>query len=433
MKTKLSILLVLLLFVCYIPNGITTNALGLKETVNSCVITPEDGALLTNTNVTISVTFNITPYPVPSNQYWDKSHYQAMITIDGTTKYNDYIYNLIDDEYGSSSDLHKWEGSVSFQASLGYGSHTVIAYYNNTKYTTNTFTITNADTTPPTAPTVNLSRTGWGNNNVSFSITNGTDSGSGVSKSQYQIDSSTGSWTDYSSQVTVSTEGSHIIYARTLDNSGNISAVASSSFGIDKTAPVLNLTTDTTSPVSSITLTANASDNLSGIKSITLPSGNVVNSSSTTYVVTANGSYTFTSTDNAGNTISQTITVNNIKTVSLTVNSTTYSNSGHVNASSQNILFATVNVTVTANNSYSLIISTTSDLIGSKQNISKSYLMAQIDGVNSSPVSLGSGGSVTLANSLSATTATYNIKFYLQGGWIYKPDAYSLPVSITAQ
>lgn len=90
----------------------------------------------------------------------------------------------------------------------------------------------------PTAPVINPTTTAWTKNDVTFTITNGNDTVSGVQKSQYKID--TGTWTDYSGEVTISNEGTHTIYARTLDNVNNIGTEASITVNIDKTNPVVN-------------------------------------------------------------------------------------------------------------------------------------------------------------------------------------------------
>jgi len=95
---------------------------------------------------------------------------------------------------------------------------------------------TKIDRTPPTAPTINPSTTEWTNQNVTFTVTNGVDTLSGVLKSQYKVGVN-GAWTDYSSTVTVSTEGIIPLFARTLDVAGNISSEASVTIRIDKTPP----------------------------------------------------------------------------------------------------------------------------------------------------------------------------------------------------
>ena len=89
--------------------------------------------------------------------------------------------------------------------------------------------------------------------------------------------------------------------------------------------------TDTTPPSGSVTLSPTAittgnviinftaTDSESGVKSVTLPNGVIVNSSTTTYIATDNGVYYFTVTDNDGNIKSIPITISNIdRTITIT-------------------------------------------------------------------------------------------------------------------
>lgn len=116
------------------------------------------------------------------------------------------------------------------------------------------------DKTAPTAPVVTASQSDWTKGSVTVAVTDGTDAGSGVAKSQYKIGSA-GVWTDYASLITVTSEGETVIYARTLDLVGNLSAEASASARIDKTAP--------TAP----TVTASASGWTNGNVAVTVTSG----------------------------------------------------------------------------------------------------------------------------------------------------------------
>lgn len=90
--------------------------------------------------------------------------------------------------------------------------------------------VANIDKTGPGAPTINPNRTGFGTTNVSFTITNGVDTGIGSDYSEYQING--GAWTRYSTAVTVSTDGNYTINARSIDKFGNVGAIGSTSFSI---------------------------------------------------------------------------------------------------------------------------------------------------------------------------------------------------------
>jgi len=93
------------------------------------------------------------------------------------------------------------------------------------------------DKTPPTAPSITVNPSTWTNGTITVTITAGTDSFSGVNRTEYRING--GTWTVYSSSFTVSTEGVHTIEARSIDNVGNISAISSAQAKIDKTAPTV--------------------------------------------------------------------------------------------------------------------------------------------------------------------------------------------------
>lgn len=91
------------------------------------------------------------------------------------------------------------------------------------------------DKTKPTKPTIKLSSTTETSSNVTFTITNGTDSNSGVSKTQYKIGN--GSWQNYSSQVTLlNNTGVKTVYAKTIDKAGNESETVSATGKCDKDA-----------------------------------------------------------------------------------------------------------------------------------------------------------------------------------------------------
>jgi hypothetical protein len=71
----------------------------------------------------------------------------------------------------------------------------------------------------------------------------------------------------------------------------------------------LSTTSATTGPV---TITLSAYDDLSGVAAITAPDGTLVQASTATYSVNANGTYTFKVIDNAANTATIPVTVSNI-------------------------------------------------------------------------------------------------------------------------
>ena len=114
----------------------------------------------------------------------------------------------------------------------------------------------------------------------------------------------------YEKSFEVSENGTYEVEVE--DFSGNKTKKSITVSNIDKVAPTISITGNPTSWVNQATLTVTGSDNLSGIKQIVLPNGNVVNGSIANYTVTSNGSYTFKVIDNAGNEYSQTVNVTKV-------------------------------------------------------------------------------------------------------------------------
>lgn len=95
----------------------------------------------------------------------------------------------------------------------------------------------------------------------------------------------------------------------------------------DIVEPSGSYTLSTTASTSgAVTIYFSATDDNSGVKSITLPDGIVVEATTTTYVVNENGKYDFIVTDNAGNTAIVSVIVSNIisQTVDITAPSGAY-------------------------------------------------------------------------------------------------------------
>jgi len=91
------------------------------------------------------------------------------------------------------------------------------------------------DNTNPIAPTLNLDES-WINGDRKFTVTDGFDADSGIQKLQYKI--GTGAWTDYAGETTaLTTTGQVTVYARAIDNAGNISSEVSKVASVDKDKP----------------------------------------------------------------------------------------------------------------------------------------------------------------------------------------------------
>jgi hypothetical protein len=161
-------------------------------------------------------------------------------------------------------------------------------------------TVGSSDTTPPST-TASLSGTsglnGWYTSAVTVTLT-ATDS-SGISSRHYRIDS--GTWTDYSSAFTVSSEGTHTVEFYSIDMASNTESVKSVTFKIDTVKPITN------GSASGYTVTLSASDATSGVGSIYYrvgSSGGFSTYSSPFSAGAAGQVYTvyYYSTDRAGNT-----------------------------------------------------------------------------------------------------------------------------------
>jgi hypothetical protein len=115
----------------------------------------------------------------------------------------------------------------------------------------------------------------------------------------------------------VTTDGTHVVYAASKDAAGNVEAVRSTAFKIDKTNPVVAISSPSSgfsTIASTIAVSGTVSDATSGIAALTLNNAPVTNYGSGTWTV-ANlplvcGPNTFTAraTDNAGNYATATIT-----------------------------------------------------------------------------------------------------------------------------
>lgn len=98
---------------------------------------------------------------------------------------------------------------------------------------------------------------------------------------------------------TVSENGIYTVYAK--DSTGKES-IETISVNIDKTKPTLEISpVSDREPHEDVIINAQAKDNLSGVKSITLPDGTITTNNLFQYVMTHNGKHSFIIEDNAGN------------------------------------------------------------------------------------------------------------------------------------
>lgn len=144
----------------------------------------------------------------------------------------------------------------------------------------------------------------YGNRNVTLTFT-ATDSGAGVEKTEYSLNG--GAWTVVSGPVAISTEGRNVVAYRSTDKAGNVEAEQSVVVSIDKTSPEVVFTGSTVfQPTDSkVNLTAAATDELSGVKSVSykLDGAAIASIAAISPIALTAGSHELAVTveDNAGN------------------------------------------------------------------------------------------------------------------------------------
>lgn len=150
-------------------------------------------------------------------------------------------------------------GSPSQDISLSVGPNTILILVTAESGATKTYTIvvTRAQIVDTTAPVVKISPDPilfFYNHDLTFTI----DFDDAKTK-EYKLDAA--DWTNYTGEVTVSTEGIHNLSARGTDASGNI-GTTKVTFAIDKTAPVISEVQPIKSPTnnSSPTLKINSTE-----------------------------------------------------------------------------------------------------------------------------------------------------------------------------
>ncbi|MFX1520088.1 MAG: beta strand repeat-containing protein, partial [Promethearchaeota archaeon] len=154
------------------------------------------------------------------------------------------------------------------------GSTTV--YYNSTDNLGNLETtkieIIQIDKTSP-ATTIILSGTlglaGWYVSDVTVTLT-ATDGTSGVAGTAYSFDGTT--WNTYTGPFSITTEGSTTVYYNSTDNAGNVETTKTQIIQIDKTPPAVSnvqVSPAAGQPGTTFTITAQVSDTLSTISSVT--------------------------------------------------------------------------------------------------------------------------------------------------------------------
>ena len=165
------------------------------------------------------------------------------------------------------------------------------------------YTVSNIDKTPPSAPTVKADVTAPTNGSVYLTATFSSDS----SKKEYSLDNRT--WQNYSGAVKV--DANTTVYFRASDSVGNVSEVTRFVVSnIDTVAPTLEITGNATAPTNKdVVLSAKASDGV--IEHFA--NGKWVAGDKLT--VSENGTYTFRVTDEVGNITEKSVVVDQIDKV----------------------------------------------------------------------------------------------------------------------
>lgn len=215
-----------------------------------------------------------------------------------------------------NGNIHSSSSNVS-QTVSSNGSYTFSIYDHAGNRTDKTISVTNIDKTNPVG-NLSASSTSWTNGNVTLTLSSISDSESGVDYVRLP-NGSTQTGTS-NKTYTVSSNGS---YSFTIyDKAGNTLTRSISVTNIDKNDPTASLTqtpTGWTDGNVTLNLSSISDTGGSGLKSVTLPNGNVeTNFGNKTYTVTSDGTYSFKIRDNANNETVKTITVSNIDKVAPT-------------------------------------------------------------------------------------------------------------------
>ncbi|MBQ7396745.1 MAG: C10 family peptidase [Lentisphaeria bacterium] len=222
------------------------------------------------------VTANIT---APTNK--DVYVSAAFTEVNGT---NEYSFDGKEWLTYTSAIKFTANGTVYFRSTDAAGNVGDIAAY----------TVNNIDRIAPDKPLYTVNTTGWTNKEVIVTAAFAADS----ALNEYKIGG--GKWMAYSGNITVSENADVLL--RSTDAAGNSSITSLTVKNIDKTAPELQLKKSTTAAVASeITITAQGTDDGSGVASIQYSFDNIKWFTGSSVTMYENGMVHFKVTDNVGN------------------------------------------------------------------------------------------------------------------------------------
>ncbi|AJD93419.1 hypothetical protein JMA_41010 (plasmid) [Jeotgalibacillus malaysiensis] len=163
---------------------------------------------------------------------------------------------------------------------------------------TETVNVTNIDKELPLGK-VKLDTTAWTNQSFGLELIDVKDDETGVKRVQLPD----GTWKNHNASETYRyvVDKNGVYTYRIEDNAGNITVLNQSVTNIDKNLPAGTFVYDTSKPSDGLIINLNATDDMSGIKEITLPDGRIVSASKADFSVKKGGSYDFIVEDKAGN------------------------------------------------------------------------------------------------------------------------------------
>ena len=178
--------------------------------------------------------------------------------------------------------------------------------------------VTNIDTIAPSqAPVLSPSSTAWTKTPIIVTLST-VAAALNQSPEQRQTQLDNGAWIDYSSSFTISTDGQHTVNVRVIDAAGNVSPVATKTYQLDQSAPVITALSAFSDPQGGASVTFTANDVYSGNvvrkyalgikdKAYFSTLGTVLTQSA--FTVALGGTYTVYAADALGNAITETITI----------------------------------------------------------------------------------------------------------------------------
>ncbi|WCK57676.1 hypothetical protein PP175_26945 (plasmid) [Aneurinibacillus sp. Ricciae_BoGa-3] len=214
------------------------------DTTSTAIEAPRDKAFYVHV-VAIDNAGNVSP--VTHFHYLDNQPPSLTLSVNTSNWMNNShltIHAVATDSGAGVLRIQLPDGNYVNQSIVDYnvgknGTYSFTAYDNAGNAVTKPFTVSNFDTTAPTSPTIQT-QSNWINvSSVNVTILSGSDSQSGVNRTEYKLEGATNQgYVTYAQPFSITNEGVTKITPRTIDNVGNISNETISYVRIDRTAPV---------------------------------------------------------------------------------------------------------------------------------------------------------------------------------------------------